>query len=138
MRLNGLDEYWVPEHVKDYLRKLGFVLPLDDMEPEAEGMVEAQCMVSWDDKSISTRAFMIRVEPVPLVAHDGLRGLLLGAAHQRDLGPAVLLQLPVFGQRQRDGLVERQHELHVHAHRQGRAGGIPDGGLGSYGCLYCP
>lgn len=32
MSLNNLEEYWVPEHVKDYLRKLGFVLPLDDME----------------------------------------------------------------------------------------------------------
>ena len=40
MGLNGLDEYWVPEHVKDYLRKLGFVLPLDDMEP---------WILSWDD-----------------------------------------------------------------------------------------
>jgi hypothetical protein len=29
MSVNSLDEYWVPEHVKDYLRKLGFVLPLD-------------------------------------------------------------------------------------------------------------
>lgn len=27
MGANGLDEYWVPEHVKDYLRKLGFALP---------------------------------------------------------------------------------------------------------------
>ena len=40
MSLNTLDEYWVPEHVKDYLRKLGFVLPLDDMEPWIR---------SWDD-----------------------------------------------------------------------------------------
>ncbi|MDO4429268.1 MAG: hypothetical protein Q4B91_07225 [Atopobiaceae bacterium] len=24
MSTNGLDEYWVPEHLKDYLRKLGF------------------------------------------------------------------------------------------------------------------
>lgn len=40
MSINGLDEYWVPEHVKDYLRKLGFVLPLDDMEPWIR---------SWDD-----------------------------------------------------------------------------------------
>ena len=40
MSANGLDEYWVPEHVKDYLRKLGFVLPLDDMEPWIR---------SWDD-----------------------------------------------------------------------------------------
>ena len=30
----------MPEHVKDYLRKLGFVLPLDDMEP---------WILSWDD-----------------------------------------------------------------------------------------
>lgn len=40
MGANGLDEYWVPEHVKDYLRKAGFVLPLDDMEPWIR---------SWDD-----------------------------------------------------------------------------------------
>ena len=40
MSLNNLEEYWVPEHVKDYLRKLGFVLPLDDMEPWIR---------SWDD-----------------------------------------------------------------------------------------
>lgn len=31
MGTNGLDEYWVPEHVKEYLRKLGFVLPLDPL-----------------------------------------------------------------------------------------------------------
>lgn len=31
---------------------------------ESEGAVDAQFMVSWDDKSISTRAFTIRVEPV--------------------------------------------------------------------------
>ena len=35
MSLDSLDEYWVPEHVKDYLRRLGFVLPLDDMPPAA-------------------------------------------------------------------------------------------------------
>ena len=29
MSVNSLDEYWVPEHVKDYLRRLGFVLPFD-------------------------------------------------------------------------------------------------------------
>ena len=40
MSLNSMDEYWVPEHVKDYLRGLGFVLPLDDMEPWIR---------SWDD-----------------------------------------------------------------------------------------
>lgn len=40
MSVNSLDEYWVPEHVKEYLRGLGFVLPLDDMEPWIR---------SWDD-----------------------------------------------------------------------------------------
>ena len=40
MSLNSMDEYWVPEHVKDCLRGLGFVLPLDDMEPWIR---------SWDD-----------------------------------------------------------------------------------------
>ncbi|MBP3883983.1 MAG: hypothetical protein J6D54_03470 [Olsenella sp.] len=40
MSLNAMDEYWVPEHVKDYLRRMGFVLPLDDMEPWIR---------SWDD-----------------------------------------------------------------------------------------
>jgi hypothetical protein len=40
MGVNGMDEYWVPEHVKDYLRRMGFLLPLDDMEPWIR---------SWDD-----------------------------------------------------------------------------------------
>lgn len=40
MGANGLDEYMVPKHVKDHLRKLGFVLPLDDMEP---------WLPSWND-----------------------------------------------------------------------------------------
>ena len=40
MSLNSMDEYWVPEHVKEYLRRLGFILPLDDMEPWIR---------SWDD-----------------------------------------------------------------------------------------
>lgn len=40
MSLNSMDEYWAPEHVKEYLRGLGFVLPLDDMEPWIR---------SWDD-----------------------------------------------------------------------------------------
>lgn len=40
MSLNSMDEYWVPEHVKEYLWGLGFVLPLDDMEPWIR---------SWDD-----------------------------------------------------------------------------------------
>ena len=25
------DEYWVPEHVREWLRSLGFTLPLEDM-----------------------------------------------------------------------------------------------------------
>lgn len=29
MSLNSMDEYWVPGFVKEYLRKLEFVLPLD-------------------------------------------------------------------------------------------------------------
>ena len=33
MSLNSMDEYWVPEHVKECLRGFGFILPLDDMEP---------------------------------------------------------------------------------------------------------
>lgn len=40
MGLNGMDEYWVPEHVRAYLQQLGFLLPLDDMEPHIR---------SWDD-----------------------------------------------------------------------------------------
>ncbi|RDB69450.1 hypothetical protein [Eggerthella sinensis] len=40
MGLNGMDEYWVPEHVKGYLRQLGFALPLDDMEAHIR---------TWDD-----------------------------------------------------------------------------------------
>ena len=32
--MQGLDdEYWVPEHVRAFLRGLGFSLPLEDMEP---------------------------------------------------------------------------------------------------------
>ena len=27
------DEYWVPEHVKEWLRSFRFALPLEDMEP---------------------------------------------------------------------------------------------------------
>lgn len=38
--LLGNDGYWVPEHVRDYLRGLGFVLPLDDMESHIR---------TWDD-----------------------------------------------------------------------------------------
>lgn len=27
------EQRWVPEHVRDYLRRRGFSLPLEDMEP---------------------------------------------------------------------------------------------------------
>jgi hypothetical protein len=40
MSIETTDEYWVPEHVREYLRRLGFHLPLDDME----GHIRA-----WDD-----------------------------------------------------------------------------------------
>ena len=40
MGVNTMDEYWVPEHVKEYLRRLGFLLPIEDME----GHIRA-----WDD-----------------------------------------------------------------------------------------
>ena len=60
MGANGLDEYWVPEHVKDYLRKLGFVLPLDDMEPWIR---------SWDDW-MSARGHSDRKHIIPcLIIH---------------------------------------------------------------------
>ena len=44
---------------------------------EAEGVVEAQFMVSGDDKSISTRAFTIRVEPVIIGGTESEDGFTL-------------------------------------------------------------
>ena len=44
---------------------------------ETEGAVDAQCMVSWDDKSISTRAFTIRVEPVIIGGTESEDGFTL-------------------------------------------------------------
>lgn len=44
---------------------------------EAEGAVEAQCMVSYDGKSISTRAFIIRVEPVLIGGEEHEDGFTL-------------------------------------------------------------
>ncbi|MEG0419157.1 hypothetical protein [Gordonibacter sp.] len=38
--IEEMDEYWVPEHVRAYLCRLGFRLPLDDMEAHIR---------SWDD-----------------------------------------------------------------------------------------
>lgn len=40
MSVNALDEYWMPEHVREYLHRFGFVHSLDDMEPWIR---------SWDD-----------------------------------------------------------------------------------------
>ena len=44
---------------------------------ESEGAVDAQCMVSWDDKSISTRTFTIRVEPVIIGGTESEDGFTL-------------------------------------------------------------
>lgn len=33
MGFDGSEEYWVPEHVREHLRGLGFSLSLDAMEP---------------------------------------------------------------------------------------------------------
>ena len=44
---------------------------------ESEGAVDAQFMVSWDDKSISTRAFTIRVEPVIIGGTESEDGFTL-------------------------------------------------------------
>lgn len=44
---------------------------------EAEGAVDAQFMVSWGDKSISTRAFTIRVEPVIIGGTESEDGFTL-------------------------------------------------------------
>ena len=46
---------------------------------EPEGAVEAQFMVSWDDKFISTRAFTIRVEPVIIGGTESDDGFTLFA-----------------------------------------------------------
>ena len=44
---------------------------------EAEGAVDAQFMVSWGDKSISTRAFTIHVEPVIIGGTESEDGFTL-------------------------------------------------------------
>ena len=44
---------------------------------EAEGAVDAQFMVSWGDKSISTRTFTIRVEPVIIGGTESEDGFTL-------------------------------------------------------------
>lgn len=44
---------------------------------EAEGAVDARFMVSWGDKSISTRAFTIRVEPVIIGGTESEDGFTL-------------------------------------------------------------
>jgi len=72
MGVNGLDEYWVPEHVKDYLRKLGFILPLDDMEPWIR---------SWDDWMSARGEFYDYRDK------DGMGRVY--AVHRRSIHPAM-------------------------------------------------
>ena len=72
MGANGLDEYWVPEHVKDYLRKLGFVLLLDDMEPWIR---------SWDDWMSARGEFYDYRDK------DGMGRVY--AVHRRSIHPAM-------------------------------------------------
>ena len=72
MGANGLDEYWVPEHVKDYLRKLGFILPLDDMEPWIR---------SWDDWMSARGEFYDYRDK------DGMGRVY--AVHRRSIHPAM-------------------------------------------------
>lgn len=56
MSLNSMDEYWVPEHVKDYLRGLGSVLPLDG---GVAGVVQADG-VRWTPGDRYSEAFAAR------------------------------------------------------------------------------
>ncbi len=72
MGANGRDEYWAPEHVKDYLRKLGFVLPLDDMEPWIR---------SWDDWMSARGEFYDYRDK------DGMGRVY--AVHRRSIHPAM-------------------------------------------------
>ena len=72
MGANGLDEYWVPEHVKDYLRRLGFVLSLDDMEPWIR---------SWDDWMSARGEFYDYRDK------DGMGRVY--AVHRRSIHPAM-------------------------------------------------
>ena len=133
MGANGLDEYWVPEHVKDYLRKLGFVLPLDDMEPwirswddwmsaRGEGAGEEGCLRLG---LLGRRHDQLRLL-VPLDAEHGggrrLRGAL--GRHQRELG---VHELPLAGDDLGD-LVRRlgHHQRDLPLQRVPAPGG-PDG-----------
>lgn len=56
------------------------------------------------------------------------RALHLGAAHERHIGHAELLQLQQPRQRQRHNMGELQDELHVHEDQHGWNGGVSDGG----------
>ena len=44
---------------------------------QAEGMVDAQCMVSWGERSISTRHFVVQVEPVLVGGEESEDGFTL-------------------------------------------------------------
>ena len=67
--MEGLDrEYWVPEHVREWLRSLGFTLPLEDMEPHIWGSLllndktqvacEAQECTNWLASFFSRTGFL--------------------------------------------------------------------------------
>ncbi|MBR3160917.1 MAG: collagen-like protein [Atopobiaceae bacterium] len=73
--LTGASVYFIWKHKKSGVRGCEPMTAIDAslgtfvvFYPAAmcmdEGPIDAQCMVSWDDKSISTRAFNIHVEPV--------------------------------------------------------------------------
>lgn len=72
MGANGLDEYWVPEHVREYLRRLGFILPLDDMEPHIR---------AWDDWMGARGSFYDYQDT------DGVGRVY--AVHRRSIRPAM-------------------------------------------------
>ena len=72
MSLNSMYEYWVPEHVKERLWGLGFILPLDDMEPWIR---------SWDDWMSARGEFYDYRDK------DGMGRVY--AVHRRSIHPAM-------------------------------------------------
>lgn len=86
--LTGANVYFIWKHKKTGVRgcepfeeideSLGqFMVYYPAAMCEEEGVVDAQCMVSWDDKSISTRAFTIHVEPVIIGGTESEDGFTL-------------------------------------------------------------
>ena len=87
MSTDGLDEYWVPEHVKDCLRRLGLVLPLDDMEPWIR---------SWDDW-MSARAVDLAFDAlINEIDLSKMRAFLPGVLFDRETGGNKNVAIP-FG-----------------------------------------